>query len=341
MSDSNFSTPPYPPVPPAAPLGAAVPMTFGQILERVFRLLRAYWKPFVGIGLIPIGALIVFEGVLFGALFASGVFQRPPAQPNTATILGIVVPFLVLGIPLMLLSYGLYYGASTYAALAADQDRAPTAAQALRHAWSNVGRYTWLTVLRSLIVAGPILVLAFVVGLGAALLGVASKGNTSPAALFFLVPLVILIYLGSLVYAVIMSLRLSLAFSACVQESLAASRAITRSGLLTQGAKGRIFLMLLLIYAIGYALMMVLYFVGFMVAAIAAVAGAGHLHNLTPLGYAALGLLAVCALVVVLLWSMLLMAAYSISFAVFYRDQRLRKDGPPPAPTPVAIAAES
>lgn len=332
MSDSNFPNPPYPPAPGASPLGPAVPMTFGQILDRVFRLLRVHWKPFVGIGLVPIGAVIVFEGALLGALFVAGVFQHPPAQPNTATILGIVVPFLVLGVSVMLLAYGLYYGAATYAALAADYDRAPTAGQALRHAWGKLGRYTWLTVLRSLIIAIPILVLALLIGGGTLLLGRSSIGNASPAELFLLVPLFMLLYLGSLIYAIVMSMRLALAFSASVEEGITAGQAITRSGVLTQGAKGRIFLMLLLIYAIAYALVMVLYAIGLFVFAIGALAGAGHIHDLTPLGYFALGLLAVCALVVVLLWSVLLMAAYSISFAVFYRDQRLRKEGPPPAP---------
>jgi hypothetical protein len=32
----------------------------------------------------------------------------------------------------------------------------------------------------------------------------------------------------------------------------------------------------------------------------------------------------------------LLMAGYSTAYAVFYRDQRLRKDGPPPASAPIA-----
>jgi hypothetical protein len=30
------------------------------------------------------------------------------------------------------------------------------------------------------------------------------------------------------------------------------------------------------------------------------------------------------------------MAGYSTAYAVFYRDQRLRKDGPPSAPMPAA-----
>ncbi len=334
MSETNLPTPPYPPAPVASPFGAGLPMTFGQILDRVFRLLRAHWKPFIGIGLFPIGAVIVFEAVLFGALFAAGVFQHPPAQPNTATILSIVVPLLVVGVPLLLLAYGVYYAASSYAALAADQGRAATAGEALRHAWSKAGRYTWLMVLRSLIIGIPILILALVIGGGALLVGPSSIGNTSPAELFFLVPLFMLLYLGSLVYAVIMSLRLSLAFSACVQEGLTAGQAIRRSGLLTQGAKGRIFLMLVVIYAIGYALVMVFYVVGIVVVAIAALAGAGNLHAASPLTIALAVAGAIVAVVLILLWSILLMAAYSISFAVFYRDQRLRKNGPPPAPVP-------
>ncbi|HXR38288.1 MAG TPA: hypothetical protein VN776_04320 [Terracidiphilus sp.] len=341
MSDSNFPTPPYPPAPGASAFGPVFPMSFGQILDRVFRLIRSHWKPFVGIGLLPIGAVVVFEGVLFGALFAEGVFQHPPAQPNAATILRIVVPLVVLGVPVLLLAYGVYYSASSYAALAADGGRTVTAREALRHAWSKAGRYVWLMVLRSLIIAIPIFVLVFAVAVGGMMLGLIQRGNPSPAALFFLLPLAILFYLGAVVYAVIMSLRLSLAFPACVQEGLTAMQAIKRSGVLTQGAKGRIFLMLLIIYAISYAFVMVMYAVGLFVFAIGSLAGAGNLHDMTPLGYFAVGLLGVCALVVVLLWSVLLMAAYSISFAVFYRDQRLRKDGPPPTPVPTAIAAES
>jgi len=39
---------------------------------------------------------------------------------------------------------------------------------------------------------------------------------------------------------------------------------------------------------------------------------------------------------VVLVWTATLMAAYSTSFAVFYRDQCLRKDGPPPMPVHIS-----
>lgn len=339
MSDSSFPTPPYPPTPVAPPFGMVFPMTFGQILDRIFRLIHSHWKPFVGIGFMPIGAIVVLEGLVFAGLALAGVFKQPPPQPNVAAILWIVLPAALLFIPAILLAYGVYYAAASYAALQADRGLKVTAGEALRHAWSKAGRYVWLMVLRSLIVAIPIFLLVIAVGLGGLLLGLARPGNANPAALFFLIPLAILSYLGAIVYAVIMSLRLSLAFPACVQEGLTARRAITRSGALTQGAKGRIFLMLVVIYAIGYAAVMVFYAIGLFVFAIGALAGAGHMHNMTPLGYFGIGLLIVCAVVLVLLWSLLLMAAYSVAFAVFYRDQRLRKDGPPPAPAPATETA--
>jgi hypothetical protein len=84
---------------------------------------------------------------------------------------------------------------------------------------------------------------------------------------------------------------------------------------------------------------MFFYIVGIFVVAIGAVAGAGHFHAASPGMYVLLGLLAVCGFCIVLLWAVLLMAAYSTAFAVFYRDQRLRKDGLPPSPVHAAELA--
>jgi hypothetical protein len=192
-------------------------------------------------------------------------------------------------------------------------------------------------VLRSLIIAIPIMVLALAVGVGGLMLGLIPKGgNPNPAVLFFLIPLAILFYLGAIVYAIIMSLRLSLAFPACVHENLTAMQAIRRSGALTHGAKGRIFLVLLVIYAISYVAVMILYAVGLFAFAIAALAGLGHASLTSPITItlAVAGVLVLMALF--LLWSAALMAAYSIAFAVFYRDQCLRMQGPPPIPSQFA-----
>jgi hypothetical protein len=305
-------------------------MTFGQILDRIFRLMRSHWKTFTAIGMLPMLVLFAFYALFFGALFFAGVFAHLPAQPNVAGIHWVVIPASLLFIPIMFLMYGLYYGASSYATLKADHGFKITAGEAYRHAWSRIGRYAWLMVLRGLIIAIPILVLAIAVAVGALLLGLFTKGATpSPAALVLLVPLVVLLYLGAIVYAILMSLRLSLAFCACVHEDITAFQAIKRSGVLTQGAKGRIFLVLLIIYAISYAAIMVMYVVGIFVVAIGALVGVGHLHAMSPLTIALAALAGIVVMVLVLVWTALLLAAYSTAFAVFYRDQCLRRDGPP------------
>jgi hypothetical protein len=329
MSEPPLPILPSPAAPGDSPVGPVVPMTFGQILDRIFRLMRSHRKSFVGIGLLPIGAMFAIYAVLFGALYLAGVFPHPPAHLNPTVIVGTIFPVILLFIPLMFLVYGLYYGASTFAAVRADHGFSVTAGEAFRHAWSKAGRYAWLMLLRALIVAIPIAACAFAIGAGAFLLGLVPRGNPNTAALFFLIPLAVLLYFGSIVYAIIVSLRLSLAYPACVCEDLTASQAIKRSGVLTKGAKGRIFLALLVIYAIGYAIFIVLYIVGMIVGGIAAVAGAGHLQSAPPWVYILLGLLVACAIVIMLLWTVLLMAAYSTAFAVFYRDQCLRTDGLP------------
>lgn len=315
-------------MPPSRPVA---PMTFGQMLDRIFRILRSHVWLFSGIGAIPFGIVFGLYAFIAAALFLSGVFPHPPAQPDTAAILWIVLPVILVIVPVSILLYGLYYGAAAYAALRADQGFKVTVSESFGHAWSKAERYVCLMVLRDLIVGIPIFVCAFAVFGGVAWLGLLKGGNPNPAALFLLIPLVVLFYICAFVYAVLMSLRLSLAYPACVEEGIPATQALRRSGVLTTGAKGRIFLMLVVIYAIGYAVAMVFYAASFFIFAIGALATGGHLNTPSPwiIGLAvALGLV---MLTVVLLWSVLLMAAYSIAFVVFYRDQRLRQEGIPPA----------
>lgn len=319
------------------PFGHVMPMTFGQILDRIFRLTRANIWPFLAIGVLPIAVVIVFEAVLFGGLFLAGGIPIPPAHPdpNPAAFLWIA-PALLIFYPVMFMVYGIYYGASSYAAVQADHGVKVSAGEAIRHAWSKLGRYVWLYFLRILIIALPILAAVLIIGIGGLLLVYLTPNqdltNTNPAALFFLVPLGILFYLGAFAYAIYMSLRYALAFPACVHENITASQALERSGKLTHGAKGRIFLMALVIYAIASAAFLIVYALGLFLFAIGAFATGGHIDGHLPLIIALAVIGGLIVLVVILVWSALFMAAYSITFAVFYRDQCLRKDGLLPAP---------
>jgi len=332
MSEFNPPLPPYPPAPGMPPFGHVLPMSFGQILDRIFRLTRANIRPFLIIGVFPLVVVIAFEAVFFGGLFLAGAFHGPAAVQDPTAALWIMIPEFLLFLPIMFVVYGLYYGASAYTAVQADHGMKVSVGEAFRHAWSKLGRYIWLYFLRALIIAIPIAIVAFLVAVGALLLGLipamATHGeNPDPALLFFLIPLGIIFYIGAFVYAIIMSLRYSLAFPVCVHENITAGQALKRSGKLTSGAKGRIFLMALVIYAIGYAAEMILFAVGMFMFAIGAllVGGNPQAHLVLTITLAVIGGLVL--LVLFFVWIALLMAAYSIAFAVFYRDQCLRKDG--------------
>ena len=131
----------------------------------------------------------------------------------------------------------------------------------------------------------------------------------------------------------LISLRLALATPACVVEGLTATAALRRSGRLTQGAIGRIFLVVLVICAIGCAfyfgldlVVMFLWVIGILPMVL--------FHASAIWGYIWLGLMGVILVCGFLLFIAGVSASYATAFAVLYHDQRRRKDGllPPPMP---------
>jgi hypothetical protein len=304
------------PLQPPPPFSSFYAMTFGQTLERILHLLRAHWKPFLGIGLLPVGFLFAFQSLFFFATYLAGAFAHPNPRLNTPVLLWTVLPAGLLLLPVLLLVYGLYYGASTYASLQADHGLKITVGEALGHSWSRIGRYLWLTLLRGLIIAIPMFVILLIFLIASPFLVLGHSVTANPALVFLLVPIGALLFLGGLVYSIYISLRLSLAFSACVQENLTARQSITLSGALTRGAKGRIFLVVLVIYAISYVCLMAAYtLMGILIFAVGAFANLGDLQHASPLAIAMIALASLFSLAVFFLWMGLLLPAYSIAFA--------------------------
>ena len=316
------------PLQPPPPYSSFYGMTFGQTLERILHLLRVHWKPLLGIGLLPVGFLFAFQSLFFFATYLAGAFAHPNnPRLNTPVLLWTVLPAGLLLLPVLLLVYSLYYGASTYASLQADHGLKVTLGDALGHSWSRIGRYLWLTLLRGLIIAIPMIVILLVFLIASPFLVLGHSVTASPALVFLLVPIGALLFLGGLVYSIYISLRLSLAFSACVQENLTARQSITLSGALTRGAKGRIFLVVLVVYAISYACLMTAYtLIGILVFAVGAITSLGDLQHASPWAIALIALAGLFSLAVFFLWMALLLPAYSIAFAVLYRDQCRRKN---------------
>jgi hypothetical protein len=128
------------------------------------------------------------------------------------------------------------------------------------------------------------------------------------------------------VYAVMMGLRLALSVPACIEEDVAGGAALRRSIALTRDAKGRIFLVMLVVYAAGYGGLMVIQFAGFLVGAVGAL-----LFSLFHLpvvgGFVALGVLILCVLAGMFAGMGLLACGFAAGLAVIYHDQQRRMMG--------------
>jgi hypothetical protein len=248
-----------------------------------------------------------------------------------------MIPAIIIVMLLNLVIFALYLAASIFAALQTHLGLKTSFSEAYAVAWKRCGRYVWLMFLGYLIALAPVLVAELVIAVPMGLFSM-NKATPSPA-LFFMIPLGILLFLAAFVYGVIMALRLSLAFPASLAEDLPALAAIRRSGQLTQGAKGRIFLVLLVIYALAYAAEMVIGIVLMVAFGIGALAVAAlHIQLASVAGVLGAVVAGLCLFGCCLLWMALIWAAFSTAFAVIYQDQRLRLEGPQPA-APVEVPA--
>lgn len=303
----------------------SLPMTFGQILDRIFHLMRANMRVFLTVASVPAGAMVAFYGMIAGILFLNGALSAPPQLFGPHKVGWIIFPAFALGALALMLVFAVYEAAATHAALQADAGGHVSFSEAYGVARRNAGRYVGLAILRGLLIALPTL-LSLVVILGAGVVFyLMGSGGVHPGALFLLLPLAILLYAGTLVYALVTGLRLSLAYPASLEESLAPGSALKRSAQLTQSVKGRIFLVLLVVYAIAYAALLVLEAVCLAIVALGFFAfTATHLHVTTPWMFGGISIFTACAILVMFVWTALIWASYATALAVVYHDQRNR-----------------
>lgn len=320
---------------PSAPMPAA-PKTFGQILDRTYRLMRAHFKTLVGIAAIP-SILMLLAIALLELIIWIPMIRQFPQQPNPEALLHnfspavFILSFIVYSL-LCFVIFSVYLAAASYASTRADAGVKVTIGEAYSHAWQRIGRYLWLVVLMHLYIYVPIVAVLALVGLAAVLLHFVAGVGASTLSMFFLVLTLVLLYLGVLVYSILIMLRFALAFPACVVEDLPAWASMQRSAKLTRGAKGRIFLVILVIYAALYAAMMAIELVAILLGAVGAIfMMVLHTHVTAPWSYIGIGLIVICAFAFMVLFISLTYAVLVAALAVLYHDQRLRKDGPPPA----------
>jgi hypothetical protein len=306
------------------------PMTIGQVLERIFGVLRANFRSIFAIAAVPGLSMFVTYGIAMAAvapLFISAIKGGKPEE-----IFHLTGIFSALFLPIMLINllvFAVYLAAASYAAVLADCGKPVSFGDAYRVACARVGRYLLLTLAIYAVAFLPALLLEVPMLASSALMGLhKTTPNPAFALLFpFLFTLIFAAFLGGALIA----LRLSLAFSASVFEGLGVRGAIKRSWALTRGALGRILIVALVMYAAIYIATMVLIFGVMSVGAIGFLLLGSHDHYSTQaitslgvcVGLLYLGLMAIMTAGT---W-----ASFTAAFGVIYNDQRLRVDGLPPA----------
>jgi hypothetical protein len=320
-----------------APIFPYRPLTFGQILERTFRLLRSNFRSLMGTALVPGLALLLTYGVVL-AIFGKEIISGASSS-NPEDMLHLMRVSSLFFVPVMLINlvvFALYLAAAFYSAVLADCGQPVTSRDAYRIAWSRKGHYVLLILAIYAITFLPPLLLEIPMFATLTALG----GNKAPPnpTVILLFPVEILFMMIACVAGAIIALRLSLAFPASVFGSLKVREAIKRSWNLTRGALGRIFLVALVVYAAIYAAIMVLVFavllVGLVVVMFTGTQEPHSQNSVTVLiGFAVVAYLVIIAISTAGAW-----AGFTTAFAVIYNDQRLRLETQPPV-TPEGVPA--
>jgi hypothetical protein len=236
------------------------PSTLGEILDRTAQLYRTRFLLFLGISVIPTGVIVVLA-CLIGLVVAWWNIAGAGSVPEEAGYVLVAVFAIgvtLVALPILLAASALAMAAMSHAVSRVHLGQTTTIRDAYKSVWRRGWRYIWLYLLEGLIIgAVPVaayIVLIIILAGGAALAQTEGIGDVTSGALFIFV--VILVVIALIVYVFQMLCRLSLAFPACVVEQIGAWPAVKRSWNLSNGTKGRILLLYLLVGLLGWLLSM-------------------------------------------------------------------------------------
>jgi MFS family permease len=296
------------------------PLTLGEILDRTVQLYRRNFLVFAGAAAPP-SAVAIAVFILIAAV--AGYFARSGIQglSEHGLALGILLlAALALLVPLELGATVVSQGALARAALSANLGHRMKVRDAIRSVWPRFWRYLGLLILQGIFVGGiPSVVAGMAAGIVFVLARQAGGGLGTGAAVGFAL---FLIVAAALVAIVLLLLVFSLAMPICVAEERPAWASMMRSVKLTQGTRGRIFLMFALIWVLSVLVSMLAYVPMILVVALIAFLVHGDRYQ---------GLVLIVSEIVNVLVNfavqVLVMPVYSTALVLFYFDQRIRTEG--------------
>jgi hypothetical protein len=289
------------------------PLTLGEILDRTAQLYRENFLLFAGIFAVYSGVLLVLGLLQIGL---SVWLNGSASLLSTKLILGGASLFEAL---LAFLIAGATVAATSRAVAWVHLGEPATIRGAYQSTLPRLGRYLWLNIIITFFICAPLLVIAVLCGVLIALVPGIFTGQHAPVnpqtiMAFAALGLAALLIIPWAVYAILMSLRYSLAIPACVVENLKARASIRRSIELAKGSWGRIFLLALLVGVIKLGLVGLTQFFVF-------VAAFKHPGQLPGPGVQAL------SQVIGFFTNTFLGPIWAAGITLFYYDQRIRKEG--------------
>ncbi|MGD0098454.1 MAG: glycerophosphoryl diester phosphodiesterase membrane domain-containing protein [Terracidiphilus sp.] len=288
------------------------PLTLGEILDRTAQLYRTNFLLFAGIASVYAGALLVLGLLQLGAEELLRVLHRMQYLP------WVTGGWFLVSLPLMMIFAGAAVAANNRAVSWVHLGQPATIRGAYSSILPRLGRYLWLMTIVAFVIYTPFALICggyfgglfMIRPIGAK----GAPGDSGAVGMVLLISAVFLVLLVAwMAYAIIMGLRYSLAIPACVVEEIKAREAIRRSIDLSQGARGRIFVLGLLIVVIEIGLLAVAYLF-FIVAAVKS-------HGVLPLWARVLQQF------VGFLTNSFIGPIYATGLTLFYYDQRVRKEG--------------
>jgi uncharacterized membrane protein len=295
------------------------PMSLGEILDRTAQLYRTNFALLVGIAAVYAGTLLVLNLAQIGVAALLGHLHMSRQLP------WVTLAFVVVMIPLIFIFAGAAVAANNRAVAWINLGQPATIRGAYRSILPRLGRYLWLMTIVAFFIYLPFVLIftgyfvflfAYVRPKGLFAAGGASADPGAAAVLAIVTLAFFLLAAAALVYAIFMALRYSLAIPASVIEDLKARKAIKRSIELTRGSRGRIFILLLLIFVIELGLATITQ-VFFIVAAYTA----AKRHATVPVW------MQIAQQVVGFITNSFIGPMYATGLTLFYYDQRVRKEG--------------
>ena len=325
------------------------PSTLGEILDKTAQIFRRNFGLFVGIAAVPIGVMVAFAVVGVIVLFLvpglSGL-GTGNIGVGPAAIAAVVIAILgiLVAIPVYLGAYVYSSAGLTQAVVSSQFGEKLTIRGALASVRPRFWSYFGLTFLQGALV---VLVPGITAGgiIGALIFLMSQAGTGASVALGFLA---FLVGVAAFVAIVWLALGYAMGMAVSVVEKKPAWDSFQRASQLTQGSRGRIFVLYLLLAVLSGVVSMVAYIPFVIVIFLITFLGKGS-HSAT----AAMAIAEVVYYVINLSLQILVAPVPRIALVLFYYDQRIRKEGfdiemmmqnagmvpppPPPPPPPFAV----